>query len=431
MKTGKNPRAGTAELMKYLVALAFFLTGAATADVGYDLNKADTDPLYPAPGTNGYPGDTREIIRAYLEQSLKRDRVSYTSVQVDTARDSSGRDVYRIRIDSPDPMAAHYAKIHPRWLGNAVAGRALSGIRECKDIGSDCWNPLQGVPDSKWEFFLPLGLPMVSQRAIMLLHYPPYVSLQEHDYLENETLWRWERLLRSAGVAEGEESLYETIVDIIPIAAPGSGQSAYLPTLMATYFFDYAKKDRAYVSAMLKLLADPPTNSSKRNTRPVVVFGREATSYWLAKYHDVLALGKHPQLKVLDVGSVKLDRASDKSTPFMIANHPIAAVYYKCDTQPRIVEMVSQDLTTACFARKLGDDPDAKPELVKEDCAPRTLPRGAELICINAYQDMTPPKERTNLCGSGKSAQKCLWDRAVAWCRANDNQVCPAPGKTQ
>lgn len=439
MKMKKTTRARILGVLNGLVLLAFLLSGASAAEVSYDLIKADTDPLYPAPGKNGYPDDTREIIRAYLLQSLKRDQIAHGGVQVDMTKDRSGQDAYRIRIMSSDPKATQYPRVHAEWLSKAVAGRALSGIRECKEIGSDCWNPLQGTADIEWEFFLPLGLPMVAQRAIMLLHYPPYASLKDGDYLKNATLERWERLLRSVGVPERDVSLYETIVDIIPIAAPGSGQSAYLPTFMATYFFDYAKKDRAYVSALLKLLADPPTNPSRRTTRPVIVFGGEATSYWLAKYADQLLKGEQlqpyaperkrtrPQLRVLDVGSVKLDPMAEKSTPFMIANHPIAAVYADCNTEPTIVEMVTQDLTTACFARKLGADPGADPKSVREGCAPSALPRGSTLICANARIDKLPFSERF---ACERDKQQC-WDLAVAWCQEHNNDYCAAARATK
>jgi hypothetical protein len=63
------------------------------------------------------------------------------------------------------------------------------------------WNPMAGYPvayqsgESIWLPCMPLGMPMVNHRAVTLLHYPPLVALKAADYLNNNTLRRWERLL--------------------------------------------------------------------------------------------------------------------------------------------------------------------------------------------------------------------------------------------
>ena len=82
---------------------------------------------------------------------------------------------------------------------------------------------------------------MLSQKMVMLLHYPPYTALQQSDYLNNATLNRWQRILTSAGVAASDTTLYTTTVDIFPIAAPGSGETGCFPTANAMNFFGLAR----------------------------------------------------------------------------------------------------------------------------------------------------------------------------------------------
>ena len=78
---------------------------------------------------------------------------------------------------------------------------------------------------SQWVPCLPLGMPVANHRAVMLLHYPPIVAYRNADYLKNMTLQRWKQILLCAGVDRPE--LYHSIIDVNPIAAPGSGESEY------------------------------------------------------------------------------------------------------------------------------------------------------------------------------------------------------------
>ena len=79
----------------------------------------------------------------------------------------------------------------------------------------------------KWNLFLPLGLNNIGQRGILLMHYPPWQVLQQATFMEVMTMHRWNTVLQAAGVPKEQVSFYRTIVDVNPIAAPGSGQSEY------------------------------------------------------------------------------------------------------------------------------------------------------------------------------------------------------------
>ena len=129
--------------------------------------------------------------------------------------------------------------------------------------------PRYGCPDC------PLGMPMINHRAVTLLHYPPIVALQHADYLHNNTLIRWQRLLDRIGVPDVD--LYHSILDVNPIAAPGSGESEYpndfFPINLTSLFFDNDFEGLDYVRSMLELTLDPPANAGNPQTLPLLVCG--------------------------------------------------------------------------------------------------------------------------------------------------------------
>ncbi|MEK7991521.1 MAG: hypothetical protein VSS52_010985 [Thiotrichaceae bacterium] len=311
----------------------------------------------------------------------------------------------------------------PPIVSAGIGGQALKGVDDCKAMGTDCWNPMEGFGSASdpsiWDIFMPLGLPLANQKMVMLLHYPPYVSLEEGDYLNNNTMRRWERMLQSVGVAENDISLYESIVDVNPIAAPGSGQSAYLPTLMASAFFDNATNDRQYISPMLVHMSNPPANEANSRTLPVIIFGSEAIEYWKVKYKDNFPVDSknYPIFSVLDYGDLTIN-GSDKETPYMGANHPIAAVYQDCSSDPGIITIEKQDLTTACFTRTLGEEPQTATDVAFNACNETWMtdtPAQDQdaVICTNAIIDMS-------------YFNSCSWEQASEWCAENSNQVCGA-----
>jgi hypothetical protein len=258
----------------------------------------------------------------------------------------------------------------------------------------------------------------VSQNMVMLLHYPPYVSMQQYDYLNNNTLARWRRLFADQnGTIPANVSLFEEIIDITPIAAPGSGESTCLTTDMAISYFNTAKHG-LYVSPMLTVLSDPPSNPSSTNTRPIIAFGSEARSFLQKAY-------KLPSVNVLKAGKLKLAADSTKQTPYLGANHPIAAVYQTCTVSKGnvgIVAMEQQDLATSCFASTMAGQPDENPVAVAKNClnsfTSNPSATNKALICINAEIDMG------GLNASGLPAVS--WDEAQAWCNGHEQNPCPA-----
>jgi hypothetical protein len=377
--------------------------------------KTEIDRLYPVISTASQSSYDRDMavaasVQLYLQNSLTRDGIT----------DACGLQVapvlakeYVVSFWSSMPLAAAYGARHIAWLKNGQL--ALQGIEACQNSPENaCWEPKGAGLACKgpWQFYLPLGLPLMSQKMVMLLHYPPYSAMQQSDYLNNATLHRWQRLLLSVGVAASDWTLYTSTVDIFPIAAPGSGQSGCFTTANASQFF--GASGSGYIPAMLNFLSMPPTDPTGSRTLPVIAFGSEAIGYWNSAY---------PQTPtgVLKAGTAQLTPTDPaRLTPYSGANHPIAAVYQTCQSHPGIVTMVGQDLATACFAKRMGDLPSADPVEVQSACQATYVtaapaPGPAEQICVNAVID--------------KSPQFAPWsvNQAKAWCQSHNNQVCPLP----
>ncbi len=391
-----------------VAALAAAAVPASAALVTYDLGPvAYINQLYtmttPASYATCKPATTADTIACYLIESLNRDQIPYNNVTV--ALNGAGT-AYTVTIDSNDARAQQYQAAQTTFLDQNHAGQALNGVTACQ-ADSTCWQVQPQDPKGcpgPWQFWLPLGLPMVSQKAVMMLHYPPYTSFQAYDYLNNATLNRWERMLTTVGVPASQVNLYEAIVDVMPIAAPGSGETACLTPGMSEAYFGNAGANRNYIAPMLTMLANPPVSAAKKGTAPILVFGSEPRQVWAD-------MNKLSSFNVLDVGTVTLP-GDTRPTAYIGANHPIAAVYDTCTSTPSIIEMEIQDLTTACFAQAMSVDPTANPTLVRDSCK-ALQSRNKAGICINAMMDMSKKPYWT-------------WDQAKAWCDANNNNPCPS-----
>ena len=123
---------------------------------------------------------------------------------------------------------------------------------------------------------------MVSQKMVMLLHYPPYSAMQKSDYLDNATLedgagfWKPSVFRRKIGRYSPPSSTYS---QSLPRAAVKA--IAFPPTSAKKYFGD---RDR--VTSRQCSMRWCPDNSEYAQPVPVIVFGEEAREYWKDNYSD-------------------------------------------------------------------------------------------------------------------------------------------------
>lgn len=320
----------------------------------------------------------KDVIAHFTRSSLEEDGIQIRDNLV-SVRKGTGAAGYTVSFE-PLPkfvtQAEHFAAMHVAMLDATHAGLALTGADACKR--TPAWNPMagylvndQGDGPSEWIPCLPLGMPIANHRAVTLLHYPPIRAYRAADYLSNNTLQRWKRLLACVDMDRPE--LYHAIIDVNPIAAPGQGESEYendyFPINLTSLFFDNDKRGLTYVRSMLELMLNPPANAANPYTLPLLVCGSPAydpqTAGWFrTRYKDQLPKNDigTPTADVLQAGFIKINPGSPKPTPYMIANHMIAAgVTGRCPGDPSKIPNVpdiqkyeAQDLVAATFLYMQG-----------------------------------------------------------------------------
>ena len=366
----------------------------------------------PEPYQKYYQEDSlADTIKLFTSSSLENEEIDFTNVNVTCSSDDKK---CVVTIETDDDRAKYYADVHPKFLLNYM--QALQGISKCMAT-TGCWNNSNPHEDEPWAFFPQFGLPMALQRSVLLLNYPPTTALTEKNYLNTFTIGRWSRVLTVAGI--GNPTLFEAIVDIRPIAAPGSGTSQYLPDAQ-TYFNDKTGSTGGYyITPQLNLMLDPPANADNAQTLPVVVLGGPARAEWKA----ITGLDD----SVLDTGTVQLPSAV-KKTPYILGNHPDVTTYQccsgdsssKCANDNHLIEFEEIDLQVACWVSSISNNPNLDPSQAlascKEEWVTARTPENDEIFCALARTD-------SNEC-FGKNLS---WEAAIEYCNQHGNNPCATP----
>ena len=333
-------------------------------------------------------GTYEDVIAHFTSVSLQQDLIPIVADSLKVTRSESGYEIAFTPVAGQESSAAAFARAHVEFLQKRHVGLALDGADACRATAA--WNPMTGFPvnahdgSCEWISCLPLGLPLTNHRAVTLMHYPPIIAFRNADYFNNNTLRRWAQLLQCVGISS--PTLYHSILDVNPIAAPGSGQSEYpndyFPVGLSSLFFDSETHERSYLRSMLELMLNPPSNADKPYTLPLLVCGSplydpQAAAWFRVRYKSqIKSLNKHgtPTVNVLQAGLVRINPDSTKLTPYMIANHMIAAgVTGKCTKDasqiPDILQYEAQDLVAATFLKIYETSPGIDPaDAVKQAC---------------------------------------------------------------
>lgn len=325
-----------------------------------------------------------------------------------------------------------------------------------KEMG--VWNPMEGYHvnlnpfdgTSKWTLFPPLGLNISGQKGMLLMHYPPWAVAQAGTFDNSMTMQRWSRLLEKSGIDPSQVNRYKTIIDVNPVAAPGSGESEYpndyMPIMMASAFFD-GSEERNYIKSMLELYLTPPDWPEENTyTLPLLICGSplydpQAPGWFRTAYTDLLPQDEKgiPQVNVLQAGKFRVFPDSKRETPYLICNHMIAAgVTGRCTSDPskmpdiRLYE--AQDMVAATFLKLYTDQPNRDPKGVKAEACNRWFgnPEGTGaphppekedqlILCALAQMDLFfehDPKPRP----------KYSYEEAYSRCQCNDPMGNPCDG---
>jgi hypothetical protein len=387
------------------------------------------DPLLPGyyKAKTGFPQTLQQSIQQFTTASLSRD-----GIPVDVAVAVTGGTA-QVTLSSTNAaalkQAAGYVTMLPAFMNAGHAGLGWTGSLNCQSA-TGCWDAAPGV--SPWAFYLPLGLPLVNQKAVMLLNYPPSDALCSADYLSNFTMARWTSVLQTVGVSD--PVLYETIVDVHPIAAPGSGQSGCIAK--STPYF-YSQTQPNYDQSLLNLVVAPTGRST---AVPLQVAGSDALAVWGS------IIGGKPT-----PGSVGTFTAPGQpSIPWVATNHPDVTSYQRCPgdakkpsspkdtkagatscssatggstgyTDDQLVADELMDLQAACVLKALAANPATTPEAALAQCKTVWCTENngtcqTQAVCIQARMDY----DFTSV-GNCKCPQA-----AAAFCSANANNACPS-----
>ena len=165
------------------------------------------------------PWTLEETVKHWFDMTLQRDGLAEKGARASVRLAKSS---VVLEISGPDGIAAdlqEYETRLPQFLANGW--NALSkAIPRVKKDGR--WDP---DPDSTsshhpWRFFMPHGMAMLRQRALLFFHYPPIRLLDTNqDYLDDPVPVRCEELLTANGAARSDLPLFNTVMDATPIGA--------------------------------------------------------------------------------------------------------------------------------------------------------------------------------------------------------------------
>lgn len=266
-----------------------------------------------------------DYIAHTFNQTLVRDKF-YGAWALVLSQDNK----YVLKMSSPHHNLNLYKYIIPAYL---KAGKiALS-------IYNENIEKIEKAGNNKMKFLLPFGLSMIQTKSVQLLHFPPLETFVYQDYLYSPTNRRWENLLGANNLKPSQFPQLESIVDCVPLAAPGDDSKGIAPFNNA--FTPYVKE---MLKARLRHLG-PAT--------PVVAYGGPVRE-WLEQSFPKEITGK---LKPLSLIHLRL-LDHDVTTPVLCANHPSMYLYYTDDNKKADYnikkEIMTQDLIAAGWQAEMA-----------------------------------------------------------------------------
>lgn len=357
---------------------------------------------YPnSPTVNWSLSDT---VLHWFRLTLKRDGLEASgataSVVVKAKTEAVGKltrsyNDYTLVLDGPKAIQADLKQYQDRFVAFLNNGWEALTNAVPKVFMDGRWDP---SPDPQppvyhtWRFFLPLGMALLKQRALLFFHYPPIRLLETNqDYLDDPVPVRCEQLLLANGMSPDDVPFFNTVLDATPIGAedaqgskkaPDGKNNAFDPEwgpIPINYFHDYQK---AQVQTLLN-----PSPKSDKFTVPIVVFGSHPLQTFKALYGidnltTVAAAGANPQNAVTVIEIVK-----GRQTPVIASDHPykfyaIAQIGKTADGKPSTIgagavaegqlapakKQMLNDLVVMRWLKLMADDSSQDPMKVLKDC---------------------------------------------------------------
>jgi hypothetical protein len=339
---------------------------AMPADAYIDLgNRATALLLFSYPNTGHEDQTPEQTIEHYFNDSLRREEIAGFQVEAQMSDAAC-----RVRISAAEADIVN--QIARRYQAFFDIGKiGLQDVVAFRESGK--W-------DAKWQFFLPLGVPIAFARAVEIMDFPPLTLISNQDYLRSKTTSRWWELLILNGVSEADKALYSCILDIVPVAAPASDGVKLAQSGIYDGPFDQ------YGLPLLKALVGTQTPSVRR---PLIALGMPIRSWILRNWKLTL--------NVVEVGSITLDDGD--ACAVIASNHP-SFFYYAVhsNTGPNAAEknlaaglaVMKQDIVCAAWHAEMGRSPVGDPNQVLQASVEKWKDRDAELLALVKKQAGIP-----------------------------------------
>lgn len=255
-------------------------------------------------------------------------------------------DQFNLKLSSPHHDLRIYREKIPAFL---EAGKL--GLQIYEQNESAIQKVIQDT-GKEMRFILPWGLSLARPRSIQLLHFPPIETFVYLDYLFSPTNRRWENLLGYNRFSRTRFSLLESIVDFVPLGAPG-GDNEGIDHFNGT-FADYVRK---MLNARLSDLGNGVT-------QPVVGYGGPVMEWLQQTFPDRVKGTLNP----LSLIYLNLKEGKSCTTPVLCANHPSKYLYYadKPDSSEKR-QILVQDLVAAGWQAHMARYPFQNPEALLQN----------------------------------------------------------------
>lgn len=313
-----------------------------TIDITLDGTEAELTQLFSFTPEKAAGGTTtlEKFIGHLINQTLQRDGLFGAWAQVWPIEGA-----YNLKISSPHHDLSRYGICIPKFL---EAGKlALQIIQDNQQL----LDSVIKTTGMGMQFVLPWGLALGKVKSVQMLHFPPLEAFIYSDYIFSPTNRRWENLLGYNQLDPIDFPKFESIVDCVPIGAPGGDTDGIKP--FNTLFAPYIKK-----------MLQARLSSDGYKTQPVMACGSPVHDLLQQMFPDQITC--KPQ--TLDIVKVKLYEDSDTVTHFMITNHPSQYLYFtdKPFTEQK-KEILMQDLIATGWQVRMSENFNGTPEGILQD----------------------------------------------------------------
>jgi hypothetical protein len=283
-----------------------------------------------------------EFIGHFFNQTLQRD--GFTGAWAMCFKEKNS-ETYVLKMTSIHHDLSLFEHLVPAFLeagkvGLQIYNENLNAIKE-----------EEKKTNETMQFLLPWGLSMASARSLQLLHFPPLETFVYLDYLFSPTNRRCEDLLEYNKANKHNFPFMESIVDLVPIAAPGGDSKGIA---------EFNEKFIPYVKAMISARLEAHWNKNI----PIVAYGGPVMD-WLQK---AFPQEVKKALQPLDLLELPLS-PNHPNNPVLCANHPSKYLYYTDKNDPKTKrEIMFQDLVAAGWQNSMATDPSQNPHKLLEEC---------------------------------------------------------------